>query len=157
MKAIKWFFFPLMAIALSSTAFAQNLDKATVNKLINSKNFVFKAQTVLPMSMAARQLTDSYYDVKLWSDSLVSYLPYFGRSYTAVYGDEGGIKFTSTHFKYEAKKRKKGGWIISIMPFDTREGNELNFIVSENGSAYLQVNSNNRQSISFNGYIEKRK
>src|SRR6266542_2128373 len=79
---------------------AQNLDKSVVQNFINSKEFVFKAQTVLPMSGASRQLT-SEYDVKFLGDSIVAYLPYFGRAYSAGYGEGGGIDFTSTKFEYK--------------------------------------------------------
>lgn len=156
MKAIK-FCFLILAMVVTATAFTQDLDKATVDKLVNSKSFVFKAQTALPIGMTARQLTGSDYDVRLWADSIVTYLPYFGRSYSASYGDDGGIKINSTNFKYKAKKRRKGGWEVTITPNNAKNVRELNFTISENGSAYLQVTSNSRQSISFNGYIVERK
>jgi hypothetical protein len=148
---------PFLVIVLSSTAInAQKLDKALVENFVRSKEFVFKAQTVLPMSGASRQLTSDY-DVRFLGDSIVAYLPYFGRAYSAGYGEGGGIDFTSTKFDYTAKQRKKGGWNISIKPKDTKDVQQLNFAVSENGYATLQITSNNRQPISFNGYIVERK
>jgi hypothetical protein len=140
----------------AATASAQDLDKAVVQKFINSKHFVFKAQTALPMTGGSRQLTGGY-DVKILGDSLVSYLPYFGRAYSVTPGQRGGINFTSTKFDYKLSPRKKGGWNITIRPSDTRDVRELNFTISENGYATLQVNSNNRQPISFYGYIVEKK
>lgn len=149
--------FILLSLLFSISALqAQELDKATVQQLVQSKNFVFRAQTVLPMSGASRQLT-SEYDIRFLGDSVVSYLPYFGRAYSAAYGEGGGIKFTSKKFEYKAKQRRKGGWEISITPEDTKDVQQLNLTVSENGYASLQVTSNNRQPISYNGYITKRK
>lgn len=161
MKHFKNTFSAIIVIMLASMSFtnaahAQDLDQVTIQTMINSKSFVFKAQTALPSGIAARQLTPDY-DVRLWSDSVISYLPYFGRSYSASFGVEGGIKFTSTDFDYKVKQRKKGGWEINLIPKDTREVRELNFTISENGNAYLQVTSNSRQSISFYGYIAERK
>lgn len=159
MKAIHKFislFCLIAVIGVAGTAHAQNPDKATVQKLIDSKNFVFKAQTMFPASGSARPLTPEF-DVRLWSDSVISHLPYFGRAYNIGYGNDQGIKFTSTDFDYKIKTRKKGGWQVSLRPKDTREVRELNFLVSENGNTLLQVTSNNRQSISFNGYITERK
>jgi Domain of unknown function (DUF4251) len=144
------------ALASATTVRAQSLDKAVVQNMINSKKFTFRAQSVLPMSGMSRQLT-SEYEVKFIGDSVVAYLPYYGRAYSAPYGGEGGIDFTSTQFEYKAKPRKKGGWDISIRPKDTKDVRELNLIVSENGSANLQVSSNNRQPISFQGYLTERK
>ena len=135
---------------------AQNLDKSVVQNFVKSKEFVFKAQTVMPMTGTSRQLTSDY-DVKFLGDSIVAYLPYFGRAYSAGYGEGGGIDFTSTKFDYKVKQRKKGGWDISIKPQDAKDIQQLNFTISENGYATLQVTSSNRQPISFNGYIVERK
>jgi hypothetical protein len=135
---------------------AQGLDKSAVQNFIKTTEFVFKAQTVLPMTGMSRQLT-SEYDVRFLGDSVVAYLPYFGRAYSAGYGEGGGIDFTSTKFEYKVKERKKGGWDISIRPQDAKDVQSLNFTVSENGYASLQVTSNNRQPISYNGYVMERK
>ena len=146
-----------VVITFSSAALhAQKLDEVQVQNLINSKNFVFKAQTMLPMTGGSRQLT-SEYDVRVLGDSVVSYLPYFGRAYSVTYGEPGGLDFTSTKFDYEVNHRKKGGWDVTIKLTDTRDVQQLNFTISENGYATLQVTSNNRQPISFNGYIAERK
>jgi len=135
---------------------AQKLDKATVQRIINSKQFVFKAQSVLPMAGSTRYLTGDY-EVKLLGDSLISYLPYFGRAYSVSYGDKGGITFTSTKFDYKVKPKKKGGWDFTIETKDVKDTQRFNFIISEDGYTYLQVISNNRQPISFNGYIVEEK
>lgn len=153
---IRFVFAVVVTLFSSITLHAQNLDKSVVQDFIKSKEFVFKAQTVMPMTGASRQLT-SEYDVKFLSDSIVAYLPYFGRAYSAGYGEGGGIDFTSTKFDYKVKQRRKGGWDIAIKPLDAKDIQQLNFTISENGYATLQVTSNNRQPISFNGYIIERK
>jgi hypothetical protein len=147
----------LFIVVFSSTiTLAQKLDKASVQKVVNSKHFVFKAQTVLPMSGTSRFLTSDY-EVKLSGDSLISYLPYFGRAYSVTYGGSGGIDFTSTKFDYEVRPRRKGGWDITIDTKDVKDYQRFNFTISDNGYASLQVISNNRQPISFNGYIVEKK
>ena len=143
-------------VLFSSSAMAQKPDKAEVQNMVNSKNFVFKAQMVLPMTGMSRQLTTEY-DVRVFGDSIITYLPYFGRAYNVAYGEPGGINFTSTKFDYKVNARKKGGWDIAIKPNDTKDVQQLNFTVSEDGYATLQVTSNNRQPISYNGYIVERK
>ncbi len=145
----------ILATALTSLhiTYAQESDPAAVQKMVESKNFVFKAQSVLPQRGGMRQLTSDY-DLKLLGDSVVSFLPFFGRAFVAPMGpDENGIKFTSTDFAYTTKKKKQG-WEISILPKDTRDVRQLFLSVSGNGYARLQVISNNREGISYNGYIE---
>ena len=142
-----------MLVLITAGLQAQELDKDQVKNLIENKNFVFKAQSASPMGGTNRPLT-SEYDLRLLGDSVVTYLPYFGRAYTApIPGESGGIRFTSTEFDYKAKQRRKGGWEITIVPKDVNDVRQIMISVSENGWANLQVTSNTRQPISFNGYI----
>jgi hypothetical protein len=97
------------------------------------------------------------FDMKVLTDSINTYLPYFGRAYTADYGKGGGINFTSSKFDYKLKEKSKGGWELMIKPGDTKDVTQLNYSVSSNGYATLQVISNSRQAISFYGVIEKTK
>lgn len=130
----------------------KNKIEVTRDKLTTSRA-IFKAQTALPSSGGLINLTTDY-DLRFSKDSIVAYLPYYGRAYSASYGQEGGIRFTSTSFDYKIKERKKGlGWEISFKPKDVRDIRELNMIVSTNGNATLQVSSLNRQPINFNGNV----
>ena len=96
------------------------------------------------------------YDMRISGDSLITYLPYFGRAYNiSIDPNDNGINFTSTDFKYKAEEKKKG-WDISISPKDGKSVSQLWLNVSRDGYATLQVTSNNRESISFNGYIKQR-
>jgi hypothetical protein len=133
-------------------AYAQN-SEVPVRSAIESRKFVFDAQTVLPNAARARQISGEGYEVRVSGDSLVSYLPYFGRVYSAPLNGEGGIKFTSTKFDYAVKNRKRGGWEIELQPNDITDVRKLVLTVFENGSATLRAMSNNRQPISFNGTV----
>ena len=103
-------------------------------------------------------LTGSNYDVRISRDSLIAYLPYYGRAYSAPIGlDEAGYKFTSTKFSLETTMRKKGGWQITINPKDTKDSVRMYFSISVNGYASLTISSNNKQSITYNGYLAEPK
>jgi hypothetical protein len=128
-------------------------DEAVIKSLIESKRFVFKVQTVMPLSGTVRQSLNEY-DMQLYGDSLISQLPYFGRAFNApMPGERGGFYFTSTDFDYSVKARKKGGWEIVLKPKDVRDVREYFLSVSEKGYANLRVTSNNRQPISYSGII----
>lgn len=144
----------LLAFVSPSLPLHAQADKETVIKnLIDSQSYVFKAQSAMPMSGRTRQLTSDY-DVKVTKDEVVSYLPYYGRAYTApIDPSQGGIQFTSKSFDYTATPRKKGGWDILIKPKDYRDVQQFFLSVSQSGYATLQVTSTSRQAISFNGYI----
>lgn len=135
---------------------AQETNEAALKTILSGKNFVFKAQSAWPLQGRVIQLTPGF-DMKVLTDSINTYLPYFGRAYTAEYAQGGGINFTSSKFEYKLKEKSKGGWELLIKPSDTKDVTQLNYSVSTNGFATLQVISNNRQAISFYGVIEKTK
>lgn len=158
--------FPLFLLLFCSTASLhaqdtkqdrQNAKNARIKNMVDSQNYVFTAQTALPMSGSTRQLTSDY-DLKVTPTVITSYLPYFGRAYTApINPSQGGIQFTSNNFEYKSTPRKKGGWDIQIRPKDYRDVQQMTLSISETGYATLQVTSTNRQAISFNGYIKEAK
>lgn len=127
--------------------------EALIRNMVDSQNYVFVAQSALPMSGHTRQLTSDY-DLRVSPTVVVSYLPYFGRAYTApIDPSQGGIQFTSKDFDYTVTPKKNGGWEILIKPKDYRDVQRLSLSISAAGYASLQVTSTSRQMISFNGYI----
>lgn len=151
-KAGGKFFFIALVLAMTNTVNAQP-DKSTVKTSVESKQFIFHAQTALPSSGRSRQLT-SEYDLRIFPDSLVSNLPFYGRAYSVPYGSgDGGFNFTSTKFEYTATPGKKRGWDINIKTKDVNDFREFSLSLSDDGYGTLQALSNNRQPISFTGYI----
>ncbi|MBB4108960.1 MULTISPECIES: DUF4251 domain-containing protein [Pedobacter] len=161
-------------LMLSIQSFAQT-DKETTAKIVADKNYIFVANTALPMSNndvnrilsmmpgsqagSAINLTGSQYDVKVTKDSIVAYLPYFGRSFSAPMDPtQGGIKFTSKDFTYTESKNKKGLYTIQINTNDVkRENYRFTINISTNGYASLTASSVNKQPIVFNGYLDEPK
>ena len=144
-----------LLITLAATAMGQDKDASVIQQAVETKNFIFKAESVSPQRGRMRQLTPEY-DVVLRPDTIVSFLPYFGRAFTApINPSEGGIKFTSTRFDYVVSQKKKGLWEITIRPKDVTDVRELYLTVFDNGRASLMVNSNNRETISFNGFVQE--
>jgi hypothetical protein len=128
--------------------------EAAIKALIDAQHYSFEAQTALPLSTRSRQLTSGY-ELKVRQDTIEAYLPYFGRAYTAtIASSDGGIKFKTTDFKYTLTEAKKGGWDVSIIPEKAGDTRQIMIYISQAGYASLQVIGNNRQSISFNGYIQ---
>lgn len=161
---IKILLFTLPALTVfANIANAQNSknisngSKATITKeFIDSPNFVFIPQFVFPLRGGSRRLT-SYYDLQVTKDSIISYLPYFGRAYTApLNSSDIGFDFSSTNFQYKASPGKKGGWNILIRPANKENVQEMALDVFDNSSATLRINGVNRDPISFQGYVTSR-
>jgi hypothetical protein len=124
-----------------------------VNDMLNNQSFTFRANQVIPTGGRTRQLMETFYTLTVNDRKVMADLPYFGRSFNATMGSDGGIKFTSTNYDLTKSDRNKGGWDIRIVPKDVTDIRELNMTVFANGTASLIVNSNNRQPITFQGNI----
>ena len=148
----------LVTVVLVVTSIkAQELDSSVVVKAVETKNYVFKAQSASPQRGGFRQLT-SEYDFVVRPDTLVSYLPYYGRSFSApVNTADAGLQFTSMKYEYSVKNKKKNRWDITIKPKDVSRIRDLNLTVFDNGRASLRVNSNDREAITFDGYLNVNK
>ena len=150
--------------------FAQT-NKATTARIMAAKNYTFVANSANPLNSAdvnniLRQmpgnanggsinLSGSNYDVQITPDSIVAYLPYYGRAFAApTSADENGYKFKSKTFTYSATTTKKGGWEILMQTKDVKDSPKLSLSISENGYATLNIISNNKQAISYNGYLK---
>ena len=122
-------------------------------KLVESKNFEFVAQRAMPTGGKTISITS--FGAQLKGDTIDSYLPYYGRAYTADYGSSTSpLNFTSPIENYSETKNKKGYQI----EFKARRGTDnitYHFQIFEDGSASLNINSTNRQPISFSGRIEE--
>ena len=157
---------------ISISSYAQT-DKETTAKIVNAKNFVFVANSAIPLNSTEVNkvlgkmsggvnaggninLSGSNYDLKVTADSLVSYLPFYGRAYSAPFNnDDNGYRFTSKDFTYAITNRKKGGWDIIINTKDVKDNVRMSLNIATNGYATLSVLSNNKQSITFNGYLKE--
>jgi hypothetical protein len=134
----------------------KKVEKETaVKNSVDSQHYTFSATYMLPQRGGGKPITDTYYDLKVTRDSVIAYLPYYGRAYFDVpYNGDGGIKFTSTKFEYQVKAKKKSGWEIQIKPTDVRNIEHLILNISPDGYASLSVTSTNRDYIAFDGYLK---
>jgi hypothetical protein len=148
----------------ATTVFAQQTTKqakaaekaAAIKNKIESKAYTFKAEYAQPFRGGQKYLT-SEYDLRITPDSVIAYLPYFGRVYMSapLTPEENGVMFTSTKFDYKIQPTKKGGWSIIITPNKVKYISKMQLDVFSNGSATLFVTSNYRDQITFNGYIKE--
>lgn len=144
----------IISFAVSTGAFAQDKRDNPIATAIENKEYVFKVRSIMPATGGTRQV-NSNYDFTVNDDTLISYLPYFGRAYSAqIGGGNDPLNFTSNDFTYKVTEGKKGGWMIEIKPKDARDIQVMNLSLSKNGYGTLYVNQQNRQAISYSGRIE---
>jgi hypothetical protein len=154
----------IASICIATTLLAQQTTKQAkaaakanaVKGKIDAQNYTFNAEYALPMRGGQKYLTSDY-DLRITKDSVIAYLPYFGRVYMSapITPEENGIMFTSTKFSYKVDPKKKGGWIITITPANVKYVAKLLLDVSPNGAASLSATSNYRDEITFTGYMKE--
>ena len=115
-------------------------------------------EAIVPMRGRSIPLTSSY-SLEIRNDSVISYLPYYGRAYSIPYGGGDGLNFKAVLKEYSMEMDKKGNAVIEFIARNPEDRYEYRVKVFPNGSASIDVNMQNRQSISFQGelYIKEEK
>ncbi len=169
----------VLAMSLSLTpVFAQNQDEknketeARVKALVENRAFVFVANSAQPLNateisrvMSQMQgagatgqinLNEQGYQVTFSKELIKSILPYYGRAYSAPIGssEKAGYNFESKDFSMSEKKNKKGDNLMTFNLKDHPESIRMELTVSKSGNAFLTINSNSRQSITYTGYLK---
>ena len=123
-----------------------------IEALINSKNFVFDAEKVYPQGTRMINLDYNTYMLKFNLENVVCDLPFFGRAFNVGYGSDGGIKFEGKpeNIKIEQKGKK---YLIRTTISGTNDVYDLLFTIFYDGGTSVNINSNNRASISYDGRI----
>ena len=159
MKTIRIIFSLLLITAMSMPTLSaqtkkekKELKKQAVEKLVTSGKYKINVNRALPARGRSVTLT-SPYSVEIRNDSVISYLPYYGRAYSIPYGGGEGLNFKAplTDYKLEWDKKE-----TAKIKFSARSEEEFDFSIDvfSNGSSTIFVNMQNRQSISFQGELD---
>ena len=96
----------------------------------------------------------SPYSVEIRNDSVISYLPFYGRAYSIPDGGGEGLIFQAPLDEYEMEMNKKGTAKVKFTARSPEDKFTFNLTIYSNGSASINVNMQNRESISFSGEME---
>lgn len=128
---------------------AYPMDQSTINNVMSAMRPAGAAATLFDLSYG--------YGFKIQPDELSVDLPYFGRIFTpSMDPSRNGLKFSSKKFTI-AKKESKKKISYTINVNDVQNIQTLYIDVYNNGRAFLSVNANDRQPISYDGYIKATK
>jgi len=146
------------------------LDKTTLTQVIEQNEFTFMAQRANPLDTSANTIMNSIpggfanrvmnldygYTIVFKKDEVSVNLPYFGRAYTApIDPRKTGFDFDSKDFNIKKSQGKKGSTVLNISFNDQNTVRKMIMEVFQNGKAYVSVESNDKQPISYDGYIMK--
>jgi hypothetical protein len=99
---------------------------------------------------------DYGYSVVIKEKELDVNLPYFGRLFNPSYDtSKNSYNFNSKDFTVSKLQNKKGNWVFTVSPKDLSNVRVIYIEIFKNGGAYVSIDSNDRQAISYDGYIMK--
>lgn len=157
-------------IFLQSCSTQSYLDKTTLTQIIEQNEFTFMAQRANPLDTSTNTIMNSIpggfanrvmnldygYTIVVKKDEVSVNLPYFGRAYTApIDPRKAGFDFESKDFYIQKAQGKKGSTVMNISFRDQNTVRKMIMEVFQNGKAYVSVESNDKQPITYDGYIMK--
>lgn len=125
-----------------------------VKALLESGTYIFTVQTAQPNGGIAIRISDTNYSIDSKDNYLKADLPYFGRAYASHYSNDSGIKFEGSPENFEIKEdHKKGNIQVNYKISGTTEHLNVSMFISSTGFGSVSITSQNRQSISYYGYL----
>lgn len=127
-----------------------------VKEMIEGGRFAIDVNRAVPMSGRAINLNSSY-SLELNGDSVVSFLPYYGKAYSVPYGGGNSMDFKTTFSEYDLSYNKKG---TATMKFRARTDDDtyaFTIEVFSNGSSTIRVTPVNKQGIIYYGELAPKK
>lgn len=158
MKTKRYFFIAiLLVLTVSSCKTSANLadySKENIDSIIKIQDYKFVPTMALPTQMRNVNLSYSFF-LKITPTTVESYLPYFGRAYSApINPQDGGIQFESKDFEYKVEEKKNKQYEITITTKDTPRQTKFFITTSDKGYTSVRTIEEGRQTISFNGQLE---
>jgi len=146
----------LVGCATAEERAARAAEQAkAVKTALQERNYQIAVNRMYP-SRGASKIVSSGYTVEVRNDSLISYLPYFGRAYDVPYGGGNGLNFSAPIRNYKESQTKSDLRHIEIDVQNDEDTYLYTLDIFDNGSADINVRSRQREPISFSGQMEFR-
>lgn len=171
MKNLAFVFAVVSGLFALSCATKPYVDKETFVSLTTDDEFTFLAKRANPMDYTAIQNVasslpgaiptrilelDYGYTLTLKKDTIKVNLPYFGRAYSSSYGTtNSGFSLETSSFTKTKKTGKKGEILYQFHINDKTNIQQMVLEIFPNGKGILSIQANDRQPISYDGYMMK--
>ena len=123
-----------------------------VEQGLETQHYKVKVLMMYPRRGKAVNLTSDY-ALEVRGDTVVSYLPFFGRAYSVPYGGGKGFDFTGIISHYEMQKDGKGQTKILFKTDSGEDYITYRLEIFTNGRTFIDVQSQSREAISYSGEI----
>ncbi|MBQ9216151.1 MAG: DUF4251 domain-containing protein [Prevotella sp.] len=152
----------LMLVLLSGCATSEERAARAAEQVIKVKaalaerNYKINVDRMYPMKGGSKSVSYGY-SVEVRNDSLISYLPYFGRAYNVPYGGGKGLNFSERIGSYHEVVMKNGKCHIEIGVSNEEDTYLYTIDVYDNGNSSIDVQPRQRERISYSGELDLRK
>ena len=143
----------LMACSTLTTAEKAERDAKTaqaVEAALNDRHYMVEIEWMYPISGRARNVFSDFM-LEVRGDTLVSYLPYFGRAYDVPYGGGKGMNFVAPITHYHSAKSGNDATEISMIVDNDEDILQYRLKIFNNGKTDIDVESQKREAISYSG------
>lgn len=138
----------------AKTQLPTKTDQSKMAILLNSKNFEFIANTMYPLGQPPKNLVGSSYSVTFSPEMIISNMPFYWRAYSAmISGKDKGMRFKGTPEDFTVSEMKKG-YEVKVTVKNDNNTYTILLTVSESGFASLSINTNNRDTLNYQGEVK---
>ena len=113
-----------------------------VNEALNKQLFTIEVNHVYPQRL------------RVTADSVYSCLPYFGHAYRVPYGGGKGLNFAEKITDYVMQRGKDGKINIYFKVNNKEDRYDYRLEVFDNGRAFVDISSDERDRIGFAGMMD---
>ena len=133
---------------------AERAEKAlAVERALASRHYVVDVQMMYPRRGRAVNVTSNY-SLEIKGDTLVSYLPYFGRAYSIPYGGGKALNFSAPISSYESVRDEKGRTYVRLVTDNEEDVITFQLEIFDNGQTTIDVQAREREPITYSGELE---
>ena len=122
-----------------------------VRQAVESGEFTIDIDRMYPLRGTSKMVNN--YSVKVKDDVLFSHLPFIGQAWRVPYGGDHALNFDAPVVNYTAVENGKDGYEIRIFVKTDEDEHLYRLTVFDNGRASLDVQSGNRDRISYSGQM----
>ena len=162
---MKKFVLPLLAVLLTVSscgilgsetreekAAREAREAKMVRQAVEAGEFTINIDRMYPIRGTSKSVSN--YSIKVKDDVLISYLPFIGQAWCVPYGGGHALNFSAPVLNYTATSNGKDGYEIRIFVRTDEDEHLYRLTVFDNGRASLDVQSQNRDRISFTGEMD---
>ena len=123
-----------------------------VRQGLETGNFTIDIDRMYPIRGTSKMVSN--YSIKVKDNVLISHLPFIGQAWRVPYGGGHALNFDAPIGNYTVVQTRDGGYEIRIYVKTDEDEHLYRLLVFDNGTASLDVQSGNRERISYSGRFD---